>query len=41
VMRLDQLTGEQVVALELATGAPLVYEIADDGATVKSKSVLC
>ena len=40
VMRLDQLTGEQVVALELATGAPLVYEIADDGAAVKSKRVL-
>ena len=40
VMRLDQLTGEQVVALELATGAPLVYEMADDGAAVKSKRVL-
>ena len=40
VMRLDQLSGEKVVALELATGAPLVYEMADDGATVKSKRVL-
>ncbi len=40
VMQLDELTGEQVVALELATGAPLVYEIGADGATVKSKRVL-
>ena len=40
VMELDELTGEQVVALELATGAPLVYEMAADGATVKSKRVL-
>ena len=40
VMQLDRLSGEQVVALELATGAPLVYEIEKDGATVKSKRVL-
>ena len=40
VMQLDKLSGEQVVALELATGAPLVYEIGADGATVKSKRVL-
>jgi 2,3-bisphosphoglycerate-dependent phosphoglycerate mutase len=38
VMQLDKLSGEQVVALELATGAPLVYEM--DGDTVKSKTVL-
>jgi len=40
VMRLDRLSGEQVVALELATGAPLVYEMESDGATVKSKRIL-
>ncbi|HTO98918.1 MAG TPA: 2,3-bisphosphoglycerate-dependent phosphoglycerate mutase [Myxococcales bacterium] len=40
VMQLDKLSGEQVVALELATGAPLVYEMAADGVTVKSKRVL-
>ena len=40
VMQLDRLSGEQVVALELATGAPLVYEMEADGATVKSKRVL-
>jgi 2,3-bisphosphoglycerate-dependent phosphoglycerate mutase len=27
VMKLDELTGEQVVGLELATGVPLVYEM--------------
>ena len=40
VMQLDRLTGEQVIALELATGAPLVYEMAQDGTTVKSKRIL-
>ncbi len=40
VMQLDRLSGEQVVALELATGAPLVYEMEKDGATVKSKRIL-
>jgi len=40
VMQLDRLSGEQVVALELATGAPLVYEMESDGATVKSKRIL-
>jgi 2,3-bisphosphoglycerate-dependent phosphoglycerate mutase len=39
-MQLDRLTGEQVIALELATGAPLVYEMAQDGTTVKSKRIL-
>jgi 2,3-bisphosphoglycerate-dependent phosphoglycerate mutase len=39
-MQLDKLSGEQVIALELATGAPLVYEMGDDGASVKSKRVL-
>jgi 2,3-bisphosphoglycerate-dependent phosphoglycerate mutase len=40
VMQLDKLTGEQVVALELATGAPMVYEMAPDGVTVNSKRIL-
>ena len=40
VMQLDRLSGAQVVALELATGAPLVYEMESDGATVKSKRIL-
>jgi len=39
VMKLDKLTGDQVVALELATGVPLVYDIDKDG-TVREKLVL-
>ncbi len=31
VMKLDKLSGEQVVGLELATGVPLVYELTQDG----------
>jgi 2,3-bisphosphoglycerate-dependent phosphoglycerate mutase len=39
VMRLDKLTGEQVVGVELATGVPLLYEMSDTG-EVLSKRVL-
>ncbi|MFN7135288.1 MAG: 2,3-bisphosphoglycerate-dependent phosphoglycerate mutase [Myxococcales bacterium] len=38
VMSLDKLTGEQVLALELETGVPLVYEV-DADLTVRSKQV--
>ncbi|HJQ85663.1 MAG TPA: 2,3-bisphosphoglycerate-dependent phosphoglycerate mutase [Candidatus Binatia bacterium] len=34
VMRLDQLTPEQVLQLEIPTGAPLLYEIGSDGAVL-------
>jgi 2,3-bisphosphoglycerate-dependent phosphoglycerate mutase len=37
-MKLDCLSGEEVVSLELATGVPLVYEI-DAGGGVVSKEV--
>jgi 2,3-bisphosphoglycerate-dependent phosphoglycerate mutase len=30
-MHLDGLTREQVLALEIPTGAPLLYELAPDG----------
>ncbi|HEY6908617.1 MAG TPA: 2,3-diphosphoglycerate-dependent phosphoglycerate mutase [Myxococcales bacterium] len=40
VMQLDELSGEQVIALELATGAPLVYEMDAAGPTVTSKRIL-
>jgi 2,3-bisphosphoglycerate-dependent phosphoglycerate mutase len=36
-MKLDNLTREQVVALELGTGVPLVYEISRDGAVVSKE----
>ena len=35
VMELDQLTKEQVVKLEIATGDPIYYEIASSGKIVK------
>ena len=38
VMKLDRLSKEQVVALELATGVPLVYEI-DERGEVLSKEI--
>ncbi|MBI5707862.1 MAG: 2,3-diphosphoglycerate-dependent phosphoglycerate mutase [Armatimonadetes bacterium] len=39
VMKLDDLTGEEVVKLELATGLPLLYEV-DQTGSVLSKRVL-
>ncbi len=39
VMKLDGLSGEEVVQLELATGLPLVYELSLEGGVV-SKSIL-
>jgi 2,3-bisphosphoglycerate-dependent phosphoglycerate mutase len=38
VMELDGLDGEQVMELELATGVPVVYDLAEDG-TVRDKQV--
>jgi 2,3-bisphosphoglycerate-dependent phosphoglycerate mutase len=38
VMRLDNLTGDEVIGLELATGAPLIYDLDVDGA-VLSKTI--
>lgn len=39
IMDLEGLSGEQVVALELATGVPIVYEI-DAAGVINKKSVL-
>ncbi|MEQ1933945.1 MAG: histidine phosphatase family protein, partial [Fimbriimonadaceae bacterium] len=39
VMKLDDLSGEEVVALELGTGVPLVYELELDGRVI-SKRIL-
>lgn len=38
VMQLDNLTGDQVVALELETGVPLLYEMSSEG-KVLSKQI--
>ncbi len=39
VMALDQLTKEQVLALEIGTGVPIVYEIAPDGSVLSKKTL--
>ncbi|MGK2741824.1 2,3-bisphosphoglycerate-dependent phosphoglycerate mutase [Tepidicaulis sp. LMO-SS28] len=39
VMQLDQLSQDEVIALNIATGAPIVYELDDQG-TVLSKKIL-
>ena len=39
VMFLDKLTQEQVLALEIATGVPILYEIAADG-SIREKKIL-
>ncbi len=39
VMRLDELSEDEVPGLELATGVPLVYELDEDG-TVRDKQTL-
>ncbi|TVP66774.1 MAG: 2,3-diphosphoglycerate-dependent phosphoglycerate mutase [Nitriliruptor sp.] len=39
VMRLDELDEEGVLSLELGTGVPLVYDLAEDG-TVRDKTIL-
>src|SRR5437870_218779 len=39
VMHLNGLTREQVLELEIPTGVPLLYELADDG-TVRGKRYL-
>ena len=38
VMKLDKLTGEQVVGLELATGVPLIYELSAEGEVLSKKA---
>ncbi len=39
VMKLDNLTGEQVIGLELGTGVPLVYDLSTEG-QVLGKQIL-
>lgn len=39
IMDLEKLTGEEIVARELNTGEPIVYELNEDG-SIKSKKVL-
>jgi 2,3-bisphosphoglycerate-dependent phosphoglycerate mutase len=39
IMDLEKLTGDEIVARELNTGEPIVYELNEDG-SIKSKKVL-
>jgi len=39
VMKLDRLTPDEVVALELPTGVPLRYEIGPDGTTLSKEAL--
>jgi 2,3-bisphosphoglycerate-dependent phosphoglycerate mutase len=39
VMRLDELSEEEVLALELGTGVPLVYDLAEDGSVREKHTV--
>ena len=39
VMLLDKLSREQVLALEIATGVPILYEIGTDGAVLKKETL--
>jgi 2,3-bisphosphoglycerate-dependent phosphoglycerate mutase len=39
VMKLDNLTREQVLALNLATGAPIVYKLAPDGTVTEKREL--
>ena len=38
VMKLDGLSGEEVIALELGTGVPLVYDLSTSGEVRANRS---
>jgi len=40
VMQLDKLNQEQVIALNIATGAPIVYELDDSGKVLSKKMLI-
>jgi 2,3-bisphosphoglycerate-dependent phosphoglycerate mutase len=37
IMKLENLTGEEIVARELATGVPIVYRLASDGSVTERR----
>ncbi|MBX2805018.1 MAG: 2,3-bisphosphoglycerate-dependent phosphoglycerate mutase [Hyphomicrobiales bacterium] len=39
VMKLDELTQEQVLGLNIATGVPIVYHLNDDGAVLEKREL--
>lgn len=40
IMRLERLTGEEIVARELATGLPIVYRLNPDGTVLERKDLV-
>ena len=40
IMQLERLTGEEIVARELATGVPIVYTSEPDGTMLEQKDQL-
>lgn len=40
IMNLENLTGEEILSRELATGAPIVYRLGDDGTPVDRRDLL-
>ena len=40
IMRLERLTGEEIVARELATGVPIVYRLNPDGTVLERKDLV-
>jgi 2,3-bisphosphoglycerate-dependent phosphoglycerate mutase len=40
IMRLERLTGEEIVARELATGVPIVYRLNPDGTVLERKDLM-
>jgi 2,3-bisphosphoglycerate-dependent phosphoglycerate mutase len=40
IMKLDNLTGDQIVKRELATGAPLIYRFDDTGTVIERKDLV-
>jgi 2,3-bisphosphoglycerate-dependent phosphoglycerate mutase len=40
IMRLERLSGEEIVARELATGVPIVYRLSPDGTVLERKDLV-
>ena len=40
IMKLENLTGEQIIARELATGAPIIYRFDDKGAIIEKQDLV-
>ena len=39
IMKLESLTGEEIIARELATGVPIIYRLAADGSSAERRDL--